>query len=131
MYGIYSSSIKKHNVVLDLQGVFMSHSKKRHDHEDKKKQHKDSDSVSQTLKDESLNPKRDGSSKTKSFNEIIKGFKEIEKIEQTDSSLAPPTQISESPDMKQAGSSKSKSYAEIIKGFQEIEKIISNSQKPE
>ncbi len=109
----------------------MSHSKKRHGHKEGKKPHKDIAPVSKPENDESLNPQQTDSSKTKSFDEIIKGFKEIEKIDSTESPPALQPENDESGKTKQNGSTKSKSYAEIIKGFQEIEKIISNSQNSE
>jgi hypothetical protein len=109
----------------------MSHSKNRHSHKEGKKQHKGSVPVFPTENDELMNPKQTDSSKTKSFDEIIKGFKEIEKIEHTDSDTDSRTENDQSVNTNKNGSSKSKSYAEIIKGFQEIEKIISNSQLPE
>jgi hypothetical protein len=115
----------------DVEEVFMSHSKNSHSHKDEKKQHKAFVSVPQTLNDELINPKQMDSSKTKSFDEIIKGFKEIEKIKHTDSDNDSQTENDHSVNTNKSGSSKSKSYAEIIKGFQEIEKIISNSQLPE
>jgi hypothetical protein len=109
----------------------MSHSKNRHGHKEGKKQHREFVPVSPVENDNALNPKQTDSTKTKSFDDIIKGFHEIEKIEHTDSAPVSPAENDESADMKKNGSSKSKSYAEIIKGFQEIEKIISNSQNPE
>jgi hypothetical protein len=115
----------------DVKGFFMSHSKHRHDHKEGKKQHKDSAPVSRAAQDASLNPKQPDFSNTKPFDEIIKGFQEIEKIEHTDSAPASQNENDESAPTKKPGSSKAKSYAEIIKGFQEIEKIISNSQKTE
>lgn len=97
-----------------------------------KKQQKDiAASVSLPENDESLPPEQTDSSKTKSFDAIIKGFKEIEKIEHTDSSAVSQSDKDEAGKTQKNGSSKSKSYAEIIKGFQEIEKIISNSQIPD
>jgi negative regulator of genetic competence, sporulation and motility len=109
----------------------MSHSKNRHGHKEGKKQHKGAVPVSQPEHDESHNPQQTDSSKTKPFDDIIKGFKEIEKIEHTESSPVSQSENDESGKTNKNGSSKSKSYAEIIKGFQEIEKIISNSQIPE
>lgn len=109
----------------------MSHSKNRHVHKEGKKQHKVSVPVSQPENDESHNLQQTDSSKTKPFDDIIKGFKEIEKIEHTESPPVSQSENDESGKTNKNGSSKSKSYAEIIKGFQEIEKIISNSQIPE
>ena len=109
----------------------MSHGKNRHSHKEGKKQHKDAVPVARTENDELMNPNETDLLKTKSFNEIIKGFKEIEKIEHTDSDPVSQNENDESVNAKKNGSSKSKSYAEIIKGFEEIEKIILNSQNPE
>ncbi|MBN2106828.1 MAG: hypothetical protein JW832_05325 [Deltaproteobacteria bacterium] len=109
----------------------MSHSKNRHGHKEGKKQHKVAVPLCQQQQGASPDTQQTDSSKTKPFDDIIKGFKEIEKIEHTEPSPVSQSENEESGKTAKNGSSKSKSYAEIIKGFQEIEKIISNSQNPE
>ena len=118
-------------LLLDVEGAFMSQSKNRHVHKEAKKQHKVTVPVSQPEHDESHTTQETDSSKTKPFDDIIKGFKEIEKIEHTEPSPGSQSGNDESGKTNKKNSSKSKSYAEIMKGFQEIEKIILNSQIPE
>jgi hypothetical protein len=109
----------------------MSRRNKSHGHQKETRQHADTAPVSPPDRDESPDQTQPDSLKTKSFDEIIKGFKEIEKIEHTASAQAAQAGNDESADSKKSGAPKSKSYAEIIRGFQEIEKIISNSQSSE
>jgi negative regulator of genetic competence, sporulation and motility len=109
----------------------MSHSKNRHVYKEAKKRQKVAVPVSPPEHDESPDTQQADFSKTKPFDNIIKGFKEIEKIEHTESSPVLQSDNDESGKTNKNNSSKSKSYAEIIKGFQEIEKIILNSQTPE
>ena len=131
LFMVYILEEVKACLLLDGEGVFMSHSKKRNSNKKGKKQHRDIAPVSQTENDDSMTLQQAETLKTKPFDEIIKGFREIEKIEHTDSASVSQSENDDSGKTKKNSSPKSKSYAEIIKGFQEIEKIISNSQIPE